>query len=138
MRRYSTDRGEFGTIMSFEDFCGKKDAGKGKTESCSFLICVVLCIFLSFFLYVVFLSVSGEDFGVVLESRINPNEATAASLLRLPGIGRSRAESIVSYRESLRGENTKFRAFSRCADLENVKGIGPKTAENICEWLKFD
>jgi DNA uptake protein ComE-like DNA-binding protein len=34
--------------------------------------------------------------------------------------------------------NTEDRIFRICEDLEKVKGIGPKTAEGICEWLKFE
>ncbi|MBN1392324.1 MAG: helix-hairpin-helix domain-containing protein [Sedimentisphaerales bacterium] len=69
-----------------------------------------------------------------LESRINPNNAPLASLSRLPGVGEGRAAAIVSYRESLGGG----KAFQSCADLQKVKGIGPKTAANLCQWLKFE
>ena len=84
-----------------------------------------------------FFCVADEDNGVFLESRVNPNEASVSSLIRLPGIGRSRAESIVSYRDDLGAANTEGWAFRSCEDIEKVKGIGPKTAEGICEWLKF-
>lgn len=124
--------------MSFEGFSGKPDTGQCKIESSAFLIGVILCVLLSGFLAGGFFCVAGEDCGGVLESRINPNEASVPSLIRLPGIGRSRAESIVSYRDDLGAANTEGRAFRSCADLEKVKGIGPKTAEGICEWLKFE
>ena len=103
----------------------------------AFVVCVVLCVLLSAVFVGSFFCVADEDNGVFLESRVNPNEASVSSLIRLPGIGRSRAESIVSYRDDLGAANTEGRAFSICEDLEKVKGIGPKTAEGICEWLKF-
>jgi DNA uptake protein ComE-like DNA-binding protein len=68
-----------------------------------------------------------------LESRINPNYAPQASLRRLPGVGYGRAEAI----ENCSKENNN-RAFENCNDLQKVKGIGPKTAADICEWLKFE
>ena len=74
--------------------------------------------------------------GVIrLEDRINPNYATQASLVRLPGIGSGRAKAIVDYRENFSGETAK--AFKTCDDLQNIRGIGPKTAAGICQWLKF-
>jgi DNA uptake protein ComE-like DNA-binding protein len=58
------------------------------------------------------------------------------SLRRLPGIGDGRARKIVAYRESFSRENGK--AFRNCDDLQKVKGIGPETAKDICEWLRFE
>ncbi len=75
---------------------------------------------------------------VELEGRINPNIASVASLARLPQIGPSRAEAIIAYRESIsRGDNSRA-AFRNCDDLQKVKGVGPKTVENLCKWLKFE
>jgi len=138
VRPYSTERGKFGTIMSFADFSGKTETGQNKIESSAFLIGVILCVLLSGFLAGSFFCVAGENCDAVLESRVNPNEASVPSLIRLPGIGRNRAESIVSYRNDLCAVNTECRAFRSCEDLEKVKGIGPKTAEGICGWLKFE
>jgi len=82
-----------------------------------------------------------EDRGVAgaieLESRINPNIASKASLVRLPQIGPSRADAIIAYRESISGGDSRA-AFCNCDDLQKVKGIGPKTVENLCKWLKFE
>jgi competence ComEA-like helix-hairpin-helix protein len=69
--------------------------------------------------------------------RINPNCATSASLTRLPGIGMARAEAIVAYRNDSVATNNK-QAFGNYKDLEKVRGIGPKTAQKINEWLKFE
>jgi len=74
---------------------------------------------------------------VELESRINPNDAPPASLTRLPGIGPSRAQAIVTYREQFRQNGKGDLAFQNCSDLDDVKGIGPVTARQMCEWLKF-
>ena len=46
------------------------------------------------------------------------NSATADELVRLPGIGPSRARDIVAYRE-------RHGSFSRVADLDRIPGIGP-------------
>ncbi|MHC4552318.1 MAG: ComEA family DNA-binding protein [Planctomycetota bacterium] len=64
---------------------------------------------------------------------INPNTAPAASLVRLPGIGPARALDIIHYREH--AENQP--AFGSAADMQAIKGIGPKTAENIAPYLTF-
>ena len=71
---------------------------------------------------------------IELESRINPNNASTASLVRLPQIGSSRAAAIIAYRESI----SSRAAFRSCDDLRKVKGIGPKTVKNLREWLKFE
>lgn len=124
--------------MSFEDFSGKPEREKHNIESMGFVVCMVLCILLSTVFAGSFFCVADEDNGMFLESRVNPNEAPVPSLIRLPGIGRSRAESIVLYREDLCVANRECRAFRSCEDIEKVKGIGPKTAEGMCEWLKFE
>jgi competence ComEA-like helix-hairpin-helix protein len=71
-----------------------------------------------------------------LNAAINPNEATLGSLMRLPGVGRSRAQEIIRYRTAFEAENG-LRAFECPADLMEVKGIGPKTAEKMAPWLEF-
>jgi competence ComEA-like helix-hairpin-helix protein len=75
---------------------------------------------------------------IALQSRINPNDAPAASLIRLPGIGVSRAWAIVAYREEFSKKDSNNPAFRNCDDLCKVRGIGPQTAKNISEWLKFE
>ena len=75
---------------------------------------------------------------IELESRINPNDAPSASLVRLPGIGVGRAEAIVAYRKDFSNKSGNTAAFQNCDDLQKVKGIGPKTAQNISEWVKFE
>jgi len=62
--------------------------------------------------------------------RIDPNTASEASLLRLPGIGKVRAAAITAYRAS-RGD----RAFKFAEDLGQVRGIGPAIAQRIAQHL---
>ena len=75
---------------------------------------------------------------IELDEKINPNDAPVASLVRLPGIGITRAEAIVAYRENLTKQEANSPAFRNCDDLQKVKGIGPKTVGNISQWLKFE
>lgn len=63
---------------------------------------------------------------------INPNTDPAASLVRLPGIGMSRAMAILEYRQS-QGQNGI--AFQTPQDLDAVAGLGPKTIEKMEKWL---
>ena len=76
-----------------------------------------------------------ESNEVKLETRINPNTASAASLVRLPGIGLSRAEAITAYRKKFSESGDVFQSAD---DLQKVAGIGPKTVQNIKPWLKFE
>lgn len=72
------------------------------------------------------------------ESRINPNYAPVESLVRLPGLGISRAGAIVAYRESFNRANGARAAFERGDDLQKIKGIGPKTVQGMSEWITFE
>jgi comEA protein len=56
--------------------------------------------------------------------RIPLNNASAAELERLPGIGPALARRIIAYRET----HGSFRAFQ---ELGHVKGIGPKTLDRL-------
>lgn len=67
--------------------------------------------------------------------RINPNTAPLASLVRLPGIGKARALDILHYRD----DKAKTQpAFQTPQDMENIRGIGPKTVQNIQPYLTFE
>jgi competence protein ComEA len=57
------------------------------------------------------------------ESPINVNIASTEELQRLPGIGPVTAQAIIAKRTA-----TPFRSVN---DLDNVKGIGPKTLEKL-------
>ena len=72
---------------------------------------------------------------VIEPERINPNTASMGSLVRLPGIGKARALDILHYRQV----NAEFETvFESAGDLQAIRGIGPKTAENIAPWLTFE
>jgi len=64
--------------------------------------------------------------------RINPNSAAIASLVRLPGIGVARAMDIIHYRQQQDGL-----VYDSADDLEQIRGIGPKTASKLAPWLVF-
>ena len=67
--------------------------------------------------------------------RINPNTASMASLVRLPGIGKARAMDIIHYRQNQKLDEP---VFLSAHDLENIRGIGPKTAAALEPWLTFE
>lgn len=67
--------------------------------------------------------------------RINPNTASMASLVRLPGIGKARAMDIIHYRQNHKPDEP---VFLSARDLENIRGIGPKTAAALEPWLTFE
>ncbi|MDW5471437.1 helix-hairpin-helix domain-containing protein [Staphylococcus equorum] len=58
------------------------------------------------------------------QEKININSATEAELLTVPGIGPSKAKSIIEYRE-------QNGAFESIEQLTEVKGIGAKTLEKL-------
>ncbi|MDQ0339597.1 competence protein ComEA [Caldalkalibacillus uzonensis] len=72
--------------------------------------------------------------GTVLDGgssgKISINRATAEELQQLPGIGPSRAEAIVRYRE----ENGPFTSVE---DIMKVSGIGPKIFENMKDEIEL-
>lgn len=59
---------------------------------------------------------------------ININTATAEELQALPGIGESRAEAIVAYRE-------EHGPFTYVEDLRAVSGIGEGILTNIMDYI---
>jgi len=67
--------------------------------------------------------------------RINPNTASLASLVRLPSIGKARALDIMDCRDHHQQDGP---AFQSPQDLEQIRGIGPKTVANIAPWLTFE
>ena len=61
-------------------------------------------------------------FAYAQDAAININTADVVTLASLNGIGQSKAEAIVAYREA-------NGPFAVTADLANVKGIGERTIE---------
>ena len=111
---------------------------QNRIQSFAFVISASVCVLLSLCFVVSSLSELQQSCEVELDEKINPNDAPAASLLRLPGIGIGRAEAIVAYRANSSEKNGNRAAFETIDDLQKVKGIGPKTVQNISEWLKFE
>ncbi len=69
---------------------------------------------------------SKKDFTGVL----NINTASVEELTQLSGIGRSKAEAIVNYRQA--------HPFKAVSELSEVKGIGPKMLEKLQSHLTID
>jgi len=118
--------------------CGVRqqlEAGQNKIQSFAFIAAICLCVLFSIGFATSSFLMPRESTEVKLETRINPNTAGAASLVRLPGIGLSKAEAITAYRKNFSEYNV---AFQNADDLQKVKGIGPKTVQNIKPWLKFE
>jgi len=65
------------------------------------------------------------------ETKVNINRADESELLKLTGIGPSKAAAIIKYRE----ESGPFGAIE---DIMNVSGIGEKTYEGIHESIEVD
>jgi len=109
-----------------------------RVQSFAFVLSITMCAVFSGGSLLWGFVVQGQPRQIELEDRINPNNAPASSLLRLPGVGLSRAEAIIAYRENFGEKEHKGPAFRDANDLRQVRGIGPKTVENLSEWLMFD
>lgn len=64
----------------------------------------------------------------IYDYRIDLNQASWVELMQLPGIGQTLAERILEHRD-------QHGPFQSVDDLDNVKGIGPKTLEKLRPWL---
>jgi len=124
--------------MAINKLIQQTETRQKRIQSLAFVIAVFAAVCFSVCLVTLSLSGSGQSCEIRLDEKINPNDAPMASLVRLPGIGISRAGAIVACRQSFAGQNGNKPAFQTIDDLQKVKGIGPKTAQNINQWLKFD
>jgi competence ComEA-like helix-hairpin-helix protein len=117
-----------------------RDIKQNEIQSFAFVISVFIAVCLSWTFASTRTQLESVDYKnrIELESRINPNDASIASLLRLPDIGMLRASAIVAYRQDSCSANGGNKTFQDINDLQNVKGIGPKTAQNISQWLTFE
>lgn len=70
--------------------------------------------------------------GQTQDGKIILNLATSEDLMRLPGIGKKRAEAILALRERLGGR------FKRVSDLLRIRGIGPRRLKQIAPLLVLD
>lgn len=120
--------------MVSENFIRQSEIGQSRIQSFAFVISVWVCALLSLSFAASSFVAVGQPSVIELDEKINPNEAQIASLVRLPGIGVSRADAIVVYRNNFINKA----AFRNSDDLQKVKGIGPITVQNISQWLKFE
>lgn len=72
---------------------------------------------------------NSESSAINADGRININTATSQELQSLSGIGQSKAEKIIAYRDS-------HGAFESIDDLVNVNGIGEKTLDSIRDSIR--
>jgi competence protein ComEA len=76
-------------------------------------------------------STGGKVAGAETEKQtglVNINTASASQLETLPGIGPTYAKRIIDYRQSNGG-------FKSIEEIQNVKGIGPKTFEKLKDLI---
>ncbi len=66
-----------------------------------------------------------------LTRKINLNSASSAELQLLPGVGPAVAQRIIDHRAA-------NGPFKRVEDLDNVKGIGPRTLEKLRELVSVE
>lgn len=123
--------------MTSANYVRPTEDSQSRIQSFAFVISICVCVLLSICFGASSLAGVEPSFDIGLDERVNPNDAPVASMVRLPGIGIGRAEAIVAYRENLDKEGHS-KAFQNGDDLQKVKGIGPKTANNISQWLKFE
>ncbi len=76
---------------------------------------------------------SGPEGGVssssgITNGKVNLNLAGSATLQTIPGIGPSKADRIIEYRETIG-------RFKKIEDIMNITGIGEKTFESIRDYI---
>ena len=107
-------------------------------QSVAFLVGLGVCLTLSLGFAAGMLQHSRSTATVHLQERVNPNEASVASLMRLPQVGASRARAIVTHRERAGLQAGRPPAFKTADDLQQIKGIGPAIVEDLRPWLQFN
>jgi len=107
-------------------------------ESVGFAVIACLCVAAGLAVAAAVTGAAADVSESAVAEGINPNEAPAASLVRLPGVGPTRAQMIVAYRQGRADSDAETAVFRRPEDLTAIKGIGPVTVEEIRPWLQFD
>lgn len=108
-----------------------------KIRSFAYVLVAVMCFILAVSYLCPAYIWSSPSLEITINDSINPNDAPVGSLIRLPGIGLSRANAIVDYRNKIESHGRQ-RAFNRPDDLCDIRGIGIKTVEEISPYLNFD
>jgi competence ComEA-like helix-hairpin-helix protein len=116
----------------------RQEAAPAADRSLGFGVAVCLCAAAAIVLVAGVLGRANKGSLPSRHERINPNTASASSLIRLPGIGWSKARAIVAYRQGVLATTGTSIAFRRPDDLMQVRGVGPKIVEAINEWLDFN
>jgi competence ComEA-like helix-hairpin-helix protein len=114
--------------LTIEEQSGKEQA---RVQSLAFLLSIFVCGALSAYFIFLYADMPHNDRNILLDNKINPNTDTAVSMARLPSLGATKAKAIVEHRQN-------GNAFESAQDLDNVKGIGPKTVESVKPYLKFE
>jgi len=119
-----------------DNFYQQSDFRKKRIQSCAFVLAAIFSVLSCCAFAIYFFSSAELAPTIKLNEKLNPNYAPEGSLVRLPGIGMGRAQAIIAYRQYQldRGESP----FQTLDDLQNVKGIGVKTAKNISKWVDFE
>lgn len=111
-------------------------AGQGWFLGLCLLVCAVLLAGASFYYYPPLWQPAYKPaattalFAPTQHDVVNINTAPAEELETLPGIGAAKAQAVVVYR----ADNGPF---TRVEELLNVPGIGPKTLENLLEYISL-
>lgn len=73
-----------------------------------------------------------------VQRTLNPNTADFASLVRLAGVGPSRATALLNWRTQQQKLHPGKPVFQKLADLRHIRGFGPVTLRHIAPFLRFD
>jgi competence ComEA-like helix-hairpin-helix protein len=118
-----------------KDFVAENKKRHDSVRYYAFFVAIIFAVLLFILFSFSGFRSSDSNYPAALETVINPNTADIASLVRLPGIGPVRAAEIIKYRNS---PDITQPAFRSANDLQNIKGIGPKTVEKFSRHLCFD
>lgn len=125
------------SFMASGGLVSRREAAGERVQVSAFILSVIVCALFSLAQVILDLRGAGEGARIEWEEKINPNAAPFASLMRLPGIGYSRAAAIVQYRENALDRDVSGPVFKTNEDLVKVRGLGPKTVESLSAWLEF-
>ena len=95
------------------------------------MLALVVLIFISLTLIILATNQPSNSDNAAINTRIDLNNATAAELALLPGIGPSLAHEIIEHRTEVGG-------FVSMSQLDQVKGIGERRIEKLRPLLTID